>query len=271
MVEATAKKKALSPADLKSTLYEMSIWHVCAPHLVEKILRQEKGLFQWLLTHREPLVEAKNSQLKFALSFMQFDPAQLDELRTNWGNDRNLRNQSDRYYRDTFYKPFKEAVLWRKAQLTPDTKKKIDALIKNIFLEMKNAGRGVGYAESVRLMDTLIREMDQLNNELPLLNAKLFELLKLSHSTRKKDLGETTDSKKSSNEEKHQSNGELPKEEKYFLKLPDLPFPSSVYVHGSENYLEAKKMLADFIEKCLKNPGWCTIFEHVFGRNRPIH
>lgn len=302
LIEVTAKKKALSSEDLKSTLYEMSIWHVSEPHLVEKILRHEKDLFQWLLTDPELLTENKYSRLKFALSFMRLDPADLDELRINGGTDHGYLKQLDRYYQGTFYKPRKDSVLSRKARLTPDAKQKIDALIKNIFFEMKRAGKGVGYAESVRIMDTLIREMDQ-SNELPLLKAKLFELLKLSRSTRKECLGETTDSEKSSSEEKtswatfpslaktearfgpgpglgrglerkishtsrekHKSNDEIPSEEKYFLKLPDLPFPSGVYALGSEDYLAAKKMLAGFIEKQRTNQVWCKVFERVWEK-----
>ena len=101
-------------------------------------------------------------------------------------------------------------------------------------------------------MDMLIREMEQIGNDLPLLKAKLSELTDLACAAAKEDFSE-----KISPKTKHKSSEYVGKED--FLKLPDLPFP--------EDYLEAKKMLADFIEKRLKNPVWCTIFERVWEKS----
>ena len=125
LVEVSAKKKDLSSQESISKLYEMSLWQVAEPGLVEKVLSQKKDLIQWLLAHRELLTENNHSRFKFALSFMRLDPAELDEMRIDGENDYLILNQLDRYYRDTFYKPRKEAALSRKARLTPAAKKRL--------------------------------------------------------------------------------------------------------------------------------------------------
>jgi preprotein translocase subunit SecA len=246
IVKIVSKNRPVSPEDLiKGDLYEMSIWHVCDPELAAHALHEKKDFFECLL--------AQLSCVQFlALSFMQLNADQLDKLRLNDQPDRTLIYKLDDYYHENFYQPRKKEVLSRKSQLTLDTQQYVNVFIENILFETEKASSGIGYAKSIDVMETLLREMSQLGNEPRMLQAKLFELLASCQS----DNECNSDNRENKPDSQHATKGS-------FVGLSEMPFPSTIYAPRSAAYKKAKKTLADFIARHETDTVWQSIFERV--------